>query len=68
MRGTTAKRLRKLAKRELLKWAIEHQVKDPQLLLRQLAVQYKALKSAWRMQSKPKSLAFVSNTTPASSE
>lgn len=57
MRGSTAKKLRKLAKRELLKLAIELKMKDPSMLAHRLAGLYKDLKRAWVRQSDPKSLA-----------
>lgn len=62
MRGTTAKRLRKLAKHELLKLAIQHKMKDPALLSRHLHGLYKNLKRAWKLQSKPKSLDSLKST------
>lgn len=54
MRGTTAKRLRLVAKQELVKLAVEKGLRDPSFLDRHLNKLYKNLKRAWSRQSDPK--------------
>jgi hypothetical protein len=58
VRGTQSKSIRRIARRELLKIAVEKKLTNQQLLAHHYRKLYKALKRAWKTSSKPKSLSY----------
>lgn len=58
MRGTQSKVIRRIARRELFKIAVEKKITNQLMLEKHYRRLYKRLKQAWKSSSNPKSLSY----------